>query len=108
MTKRWKKRPEGSTWGDFGVDDQRGRLNLLTPERTLRAVREVQAGRQGVGVVDAEQPGVPGAGLLAQPHRGRHLAAGMTGRAEGAARGYRLQVVGAEVALPVRYHPLVL
>ncbi len=41
MTRRWKNRPEGSTWGDFGADDQRGRLNLLTPERTVRAVREV-------------------------------------------------------------------
>jgi len=30
--KRWVNRPEGSTWGDFGEDDQRGRINLLTPE----------------------------------------------------------------------------
>ena len=28
--KRWKRRPEGSTWGDWGDDDQLGRLNLLT------------------------------------------------------------------------------
>jgi len=41
---RWKQRPEGSTWGDFGPDDQLGRLNLLTPERVKRAVLEVQAG----------------------------------------------------------------
>jgi len=27
---RWSRRPEGSTWGDFGPDDERGRLNLLT------------------------------------------------------------------------------
>src|SRR5271156_4349575 len=26
-TPRWKNRPEGSTWGDFGPDDQCGRLN---------------------------------------------------------------------------------
>jgi len=31
-TTRWKNRPEGSTWGDFGPDDQLGRLNLLTPK----------------------------------------------------------------------------
>lgn len=44
MAARWKNRPEGSNWGDFGPDDQRGRLNLLTPERVLGAVREVREG----------------------------------------------------------------
>ena len=38
MTQRWKKRPEGSNWGEFGDDDQRGRMNLLTAERLLRAL----------------------------------------------------------------------
>jgi len=41
---RWKTRPEGSNWGDFGVDDQLGRMNLLTPERRLAALCEVQSG----------------------------------------------------------------
>ena len=41
---RWKKRPEGSTWGDFGPDDQLGRLNLLTPARVRAAVAEVKEG----------------------------------------------------------------
>ena len=41
---RWKKRPEGSNWGDFGEDDHLGRMNLLTPERRLRAVQEVREG----------------------------------------------------------------
>jgi putative cyclase len=41
---RWKRRPEGSNWGDFGPDDQIGRMNLLTPEARLRGVREVQHG----------------------------------------------------------------
>ena len=44
MTRRWKNRPEGSTWGDFGDDDQKGRLNLLTPERLRRAASEVKDG----------------------------------------------------------------
>ncbi len=44
MGKRWKNRPEGSTWGDFGEDDQKGRLNLLTPERVRRAAAEVRDG----------------------------------------------------------------
>ena len=45
MAKRWKQRPEGSTWGDFGEDDQLGRLNLLTAEKVLEGVREIREGR---------------------------------------------------------------
>jgi hypothetical protein len=44
MAKRWTKRPEGSTWGDFGEDDQRGRLNLITQERVRAATAEAKAG----------------------------------------------------------------
>ncbi|MDN8616434.1 cyclase family protein [Variovorax ginsengisoli] len=45
MAERWKIRPEGSNWGAFGADDQRGRLNLLTPAVVRRAVQEVVEGR---------------------------------------------------------------
>jgi hypothetical protein len=41
---RWKRRPEGSNWGDFGPDDQIGRLNLITPEARRRAAMEVKEG----------------------------------------------------------------
>ena len=41
---RWRNRPEGSTWGDFGPDDQIGRLNLLTPARRRAAAAEVVQG----------------------------------------------------------------
>ncbi|WP_433632257.1 cyclase family protein [Nocardia sp. CA-120079] len=44
MTKRWKQRPPGSNWGDFGDDDELGRVNLLTPEKVLQGVREVEHG----------------------------------------------------------------
>jgi hypothetical protein len=46
MTKsvRWTRRPEGSNWGDFGPDDQLGRLNLITPERRRAAALEVREG----------------------------------------------------------------
>ena len=44
MTKRWQQRPDGSTWGDWGDDDELGRINLLTPEKVLQGVAEVQAG----------------------------------------------------------------
>ena len=37
--KRWTQRPEGSTWGDFGENDQLGRVNLLTAEQVLKGVR---------------------------------------------------------------------
>ena len=41
---RWKQRPPGSNWGDFGADDQAGRMNLLTPAKVLQGVREVHEG----------------------------------------------------------------
>jgi len=41
---RWKHRPAGSNWGDFGADDQIGRFNLLTPERRLAGIREAREG----------------------------------------------------------------
>ena len=44
MTKRWNQRPPGSTWGDWGEDDELGRINLLTPEKVLQGAREIQAG----------------------------------------------------------------
>ena len=44
MPQRWKQRPPGSTWGDFGADDQLGRVNLLTPQNTLKAIKEVKEG----------------------------------------------------------------
>jgi kynurenine formamidase len=43
-TPRWTRRPPGSTWGDFGRDDQLGRLNLLTPQKVLEGIAEVKEG----------------------------------------------------------------
>jgi kynurenine formamidase len=40
----WRNRPDGSNWGDFGPDDQRGRMNLLTPERRLGGLAEAREG----------------------------------------------------------------
>lgn len=42
--KRWKYRPDGSTWGDWGDDDQLGRLNLITPKKVLEGIAEVKEG----------------------------------------------------------------
>ncbi len=44
MPKRWKNRPPGSNWGEFGPDDQLGRLNLLTPQKVLEGIAEVREG----------------------------------------------------------------
>ena len=41
---RWKHRPHGSNWGDFGPDDQAGRLNLITREKVLQGIAEVREG----------------------------------------------------------------
>jgi kynurenine formamidase len=41
---RWQQRPAGSNWGDFGEDDELGRLNYLTPDVRKRAMRYVQEG----------------------------------------------------------------
>jgi hypothetical protein len=44
MAQRWKKRPPGSTWGEFGPDDQRGRMNYVTREKVLQGVAEAKEG----------------------------------------------------------------
>jgi kynurenine formamidase len=44
MNTRWTHRPEGSNWGDFGPDDQLGRLNLITPEKVKQGIAEVREG----------------------------------------------------------------
>ena len=54
---RWTRRPEGSNWGDFGPDDQVGRLNLLTPAHRVAAAREVQAGRSFCLSLPLDYPG---------------------------------------------------
>jgi kynurenine formamidase len=41
---RWTRRPDGSNWGEFGPDDQRGRMNLLTVEKVRQGVAEVREG----------------------------------------------------------------
>ncbi|MYN13928.1 cyclase family protein [Pusillimonas sp. TS35] len=44
MLERWKVRPENSNWGDFGPDDEIGRLNLITPDKRVKAAREIRTG----------------------------------------------------------------
>jgi kynurenine formamidase len=58
---RWKNRPEGSNWGDFGPDDQLGRLNLLTPQKVLQGIAEVREGKTFCLSMPLDYPG--GSGL---------------------------------------------
>ncbi len=57
MTKRWVNRPEGSNWGEFGDDDQCGRLNLITPEKVLQGIAEVKEGRTFCLSLPLDYPG---------------------------------------------------
>jgi kynurenine formamidase len=54
---RWKHRPPGSTWGDFGPHDQRGRLNLVTPAKVLQGIAEVREGRTFCLSLPLDRPG---------------------------------------------------
>src|SRR4029078_11064010 len=62
---RWKRRPAGSTWGDWGPDDQLVRLNLLTPDKGLKAVAEVKEGRPFCLSMPLDYPG----GTVVNPRR---------------------------------------
>jgi kynurenine formamidase len=54
---RWKHRPEKSNWGDFGQDDQLGRLNLLTPQKVLQGMAEVREGLSFCLSLPLDMPG---------------------------------------------------
>src|SRR5690349_19789423 len=41
---RWQRRPPGSNWGQFGEDDQIGRMNLITPQIRRAALAEIREG----------------------------------------------------------------
>lgn len=62
---RWKRRPECSTWGDWGPDDQRGRMNLITPDKRKAAVKEVKEGLAFCLSLPLDLPG----GVAVNPRR---------------------------------------
>ena len=43
--KRWKRRPENSTWGDYGANDQLGRMNELDPGQGQAGHRRGEGGQ---------------------------------------------------------------
>lgn len=63
--KRWQRRPPGSNWGDFGADDQCGRMNLLTPEKVRQGIAEAREGLSFCLSLPLDYPG----GNLLNPRR---------------------------------------
>ena len=58
--RRWTHRPAGSNWGAFGPDDQIGRMNLITPEMRMSAVRDIKEGKIFVLSLPLDYPGGEG------------------------------------------------
>ena len=77
-TQRWVRRPEGSNWGEFGPDDEVGRLNMLTPERVRAAAAEVREGLAFCLSLPLDVPG--GEGLNPRRHPPRRFATVREGR----------------------------
>src|ERR1700759_219322 len=57
MAQRWKHKPAGSSWGKFGPDDQRGRMNYVTREKVLQGVAEVKEGKTFCLSLPLDYPG---------------------------------------------------
>jgi putative cyclase len=55
--KRWKKRPDNSTWGDYGPDDQLGRMNELTAAKVKQGIAEVKEGKTFCLSMPLDYPG---------------------------------------------------
>ena len=66
MAQRWKHRPPGSNWGEFGPDDQRGRMNYVTRDKVLEGIAEVKEGRTFCLSLPLDYPG----GSVLNPRRG--------------------------------------
>ncbi len=56
-SRRWLRRPDGSNWGDYGADDEYGRLNDLGPEQLLKGIAEVREGRSFLLSLPLDLPG---------------------------------------------------
>ena len=54
---RWHHKPKQSNWGEFGPDDEVGRLNLITPEKVLQGIAEVREGRTFCLSLPLDYPG---------------------------------------------------
>jgi Putative cyclase len=62
---RWKRRPDNSTWGDYGADDQLGRMNELTSAKVREGIAEVKEGKTFCLSMPLDYPG----GAVLNPRR---------------------------------------
>jgi len=62
---RWKQRPDGSNWGDFGEEDQLGSLNHIGPEARKAGAAEIREGLAFCLSLPLDYPG----GRVLAPHR---------------------------------------
>jgi kynurenine formamidase len=69
---RWKQKPPNSNWGEFGPDDQRGRMNLVTREKVLEGIAEV---KEGITFCLSLPLDYPGGNVLNPRRSGPRLAA---------------------------------
>jgi len=76
--RRWQNRPPGSNWGEFGPDDQRGRMNWVTREKVLQGAAEVREGISFVLSLPLDYPG--GSALNPRRHPPRIAATQRNGR----------------------------
>jgi kynurenine formamidase len=67
MNKRWMKRPENSNWGDFGDNDQLGRLNFINEDKVLQGVQEVKIGKTFCLSLPLDYPGGTVLNAVRQP-----------------------------------------
>src|SRR5437762_14142559 len=65
MTLRFRNRPQGSNWGEFGEDNQRGRMNYVTRDKVLQGAAEVKEGRTFCLSLPLDYPG----GSVLNPRR---------------------------------------
>ena len=90
---RWKRRPPGSNWGEFGPDDCIGRLNLLSREKILQGIDCVKEGRSFCLSLPLDFPGgnpVTGLrqGFIDRPAHtvNKHAGEGLLGKITGMAQ----------------------
>lgn len=62
---RWKVAPPGSHWGEFGPDDQLGRMNLVDRNKLLQGIAEVREGVSFCLSLPLDYPG----GMALNPRR---------------------------------------
>ncbi len=55
--RRWANRPEDSTWGHYGPDDQLGRMNELTAAKVMQGIAEVREGKTFCLSMPLDYPG---------------------------------------------------